>query len=302
MLTDKLEIQGIRSAALWMTGSLFAYVAVAVSAREVSAELDTASLLFFRVILSLFVVLTCLPFTPGKFQQLRTKRLGLHVARNLALTAASFGWFYAIATIPLAEVFIFEFTTPFWIALLAPLLIGERLTRARLVSIAIGFVGVLIIVGPTGFTVSTGAAAILGGAIGFALTMIATRRLSPTESPVCILAYTLIIQMPILTILVVSTGTLVVPSSNIWLALVILVGSNLIAQYCQTRAFTRADAIVVAPMDYMRLPLIALVGAQFYDEPLSVTLAFGAFFILLGNMINITNNYPWRWLRLKKRV
>ena len=301
-MTSRLEIQGVRSAALWMTGSLFAYVAVAVSAREVSAELDTASLLFFRAILSLLVVLTCLPFTPGRFQQLRTKRLGLHVARNLALIAASAGWFYAIATIPLAEVFIFEFTTPFWIALLAPLLIKERLTRARLVSIAIGFVGVLVIVDPSGFTISAGVAAILGAAVGFALTAIATRGLSSTESPVCILTYTYIIQMAIFAIFVVWAGTLVIPSSNIWFALAVLVGSNLIAYYCQIKAFSRADAIVVAPMDYMRLPLIALVGAQFYDEPLSVTLVFGAFFILLGNMINITNNYPWRWLRLKKRI
>ena len=138
----------VRRAAFWMTGSLFAYVVVAVSAREASADLDTPRLLFFRVALSLLVVCALLPFSKGGYRQLRTTRLPLHVWRSVALSFGMFGWFYAIATIPLAQVFVFEFTIPLWVALLAPLLVGERLTTARLGSIALGFAGVLAIVGP----------------------------------------------------------------------------------------------------------------------------------------------------------
>jgi len=74
--------------------------------------------------------------------------LGLHVVRNCAHYARQCGWFYSIGILSLAQDFALEFTTPIWIAILAPVLLKERLTGTRIAAIAIGFAGALIILRP----------------------------------------------------------------------------------------------------------------------------------------------------------
>src|SRR3989338_3897466 len=148
------------TAALWMLGALLSFSAMAVSGRELSKELGTFEIVFLRSVVA-FVIVATLVSRSG-WGQITARRLGLHALRNVAHFAGQFGWFYAIALIPLAEVFAIEFTVPAWTMLLAVMLLGERITGARLLAIGLGFVGMLIILRPGLAVVSAGALAVVG--------------------------------------------------------------------------------------------------------------------------------------------
>ncbi|MDZ7824931.1 MAG: DMT family transporter [Gammaproteobacteria bacterium] len=118
-------------AALWMLGGLLSLSAMAIAGREMQVELDTFELMFYRSLVGVPIVLAA-AVVSGGLPRLRTARPGLHATRNLFHFSAQNLWFHALATIPLAQVFALEFTTPIWVALLAPLVLRERFTRAGL--------------------------------------------------------------------------------------------------------------------------------------------------------------------------
>ena len=266
---------------------MVAYSVVAIATREVSFFHDTPSILFMRSIAAVTLTTLLVAISKRGFSQVRTKRLGTHIVRNCIHFVGQFGWFFAIAVIPLAHVFALEFTVPIWVALLAPLVLGEKLTFQRCIYIAIGFVGILIIVQPFDLNVELGSIVMLIGAMGFAGSMLATRKLTGTESPLCILFYMAFLQFPISTTLLFSTGTLELPSLwNCFLITVITAGV-MTAHYCMARAFLLAEVIVVVPLEYLRLPMIAVAGALLYNEQIELATVIGASAILIGNYLNV---------------
>ena len=272
---------------VWMTGTVFSYTAVAVATREVSFELDTPSILFIRSISAIALSCILIGLSKDKFAQLQTSRIKLHILRNCTHFVGQFGWFFSIASIPLSHVFALEFTVPIWIALLAPIFLKEQLTLERAAYIFVGFVGILIIVQPFGFQVEAGAIAMLVGALGFASAMLATRHLLRTESPLNILFYMSILQLPISGTLLLSTGPLQIPSL-VNLALIIFITAGVMfSHYCMAKAFLLVEIITVIPMEYLRLPMIAIVGALLYAEPIDAPIIIGGLAILIGNYLNV---------------
>ena len=271
--------------ALWMLGVLASFTSMAVSGREISRELDTFELMFYRSLLAMALILLFAAWSREGFRQLRSRRPGLQVLRNLFHFVGQFGWFYAIALIPLAQVFAIEFTTPLWIALLAPLVLGERLSRTRVLAAVLGFIGVLIVVRPGLATINPGTIAMLIGALGFAGSMMTTKRLTEYDRPVTILFYMTIVQAPIA--FLPALGGLSWPTGGTWLWLFAVTLAGLAGHYCLARAFALADAVTVAPLDFLRLPLIALVGMALYAEPLDLWVFLGGGLILLGNYANL---------------
>lgn len=271
-------------AALWMAGALLSFSAMAVGGRELAAELSTFQILFFRSLIGLpLVALVALRY--GGATQLRTRRLPLHLARNVAHFGGQYGWFYGLAFIPLAEVFAIEFTVPLWTALLAALLLRERLTRARLAAVALGVAGTLVILRPGVGLVHPAALAVLLAAFGYATAHTLTKKLVSTETPLAILFYMTLIQLPLGLIPSLPDWTLPSPEQWPW---VLAVGvSALTAHYCMARALRLADATVVVPLDFLRLPLIALIGALFYGETVTWPLALGSALILAGIVVNL---------------
>ena len=116
-------------AALWMSGTLVSFMAMAIGGRELSAQLSTFQILLFRSIIGLLIVGFLL--WRSNWRQILTKHLWVHILRNISHFGGQFGWFYGIAFIPLAEVFALEFTVPVWTAVLATVLLREQITRAR---------------------------------------------------------------------------------------------------------------------------------------------------------------------------
>jgi drug/metabolite transporter (DMT)-like permease len=183
-------------AAAWMGGALLSFLAMALGGRELSSGLSTFQILFFRSLVGLVVIALVVLLRTG-LQPLRTQRLGAHVSRNVFHFGGQFGWFFAIAAMPLAEVFAIEFTIPIWTALLAAAFLGECLGRARLLALVLGMGGVLLILRPGAGMVQPAALAALLGALAYAAAHIQTKRLTSTESPMSVLFYMTVIQLPL---------------------------------------------------------------------------------------------------------
>lgn len=274
----------ILGATLWMTGALTSFMAMAISGRELSGELSTFEILFFRSLIGLVVI--CIVLTRSGWGQIRTHLPLLHVSRNLCHFVGQFGWFYGIAFIPLAQVFAIEFTVPIWVAVIAPVFLGEKMTRSRLITIAIGFAGILVLLRPGVIPINLAILAVFMAAMGFALSHTMTKMLTRTDTPLSILFYMTAVQIPLG--LVPALFDWVNPAPGLWPWLFGVGVTALSAHYCMSRAFQLADALVVIPIDFLRLPLIALVGFLFYQEALDVFVLLGALIIVGGNFYGVT--------------
>jgi drug/metabolite transporter (DMT)-like permease len=244
-------------AAFWMSGALVSFMTMAIAGRELSAELSTFQILFFRSAVGLAVVIALLQRTG--WQQIRTHAFGTHLMRNVAHYGGQYGWFYGIALIPLTEVFAIEFTMPIWTALLATVMLGERMNGLRALAIALGFAGVLVMLRPGYAAISPAALAVLAGAFCYAISHVFTKRLSGTDSPLAILFYMTVIQLPMA--LLPSLPHWVWPSAARW-PWVVLVGVDCVVRallpYARISPRRRKRG---GPLDFLRLPLIALVGS-----------------------------------------
>lgn len=259
---------------------------MAIGGREVSGELDTFELMFFRSLIGASILI---PFGVmfGQLRETRTSRFRLHVVRNVFHFTAQNLWFYALAFIPLAQLFAIEFTTPIWIALLAPLFLGEALTRWRVIAALMGFTGILVIAQPGHSPLNVGHLTATLSTLGFCGSIMMTKALSRTETTYCILFWLAITQSVYGAIAVGWDGDITLPTLDN-LHWVILVGvCGLTAHVSLTNALTLAPASVVAPMDFLRLPIIAVVGWLVYLEPLTLAVAAGAALILIANTINL---------------
>jgi len=264
--------------ALWMCGALLSFSLMAIAARELLRSMGSFEILFLRSLVSFVLMLAVLPrFGLGA---LRTQLFGLHVLRNVLHFGGQYAWVYAIAMLPLATVFAIEFTMPVWTALLAMLILGERLNRGRAVMLALGVVGVLIILRPGFAVVQPAALAMLAGAFAYASVNISTKRLVKNDSAFAILFYMSAIQLPLG--LFPALPQWVAPGAADLPWILAIGAAGLVAHYCITRALHIADAMLVVPIDFLRLPLIAVVGMLMYGEPLEAQILLGAAVIFAG--------------------
>ena len=233
-------------AALWMIGSILCFSAMAVAGREVSFELDTFEIMMYRSLVGVIVV-TIVASAFGTLNQVNTDRLGLHFARNISHFVGQNLWFYALTLIPFAQLFAFEFSVPLWVMLVAPFLLGEKLTKLRVASVLLGFIGILIVTRPwiAGLTPGILPAALC--AIGFAGAVIFTKKLTQTTTITCILFWLTLMQLGMGLLCAGYDGDIALPSART-LPLLILIGlAGLCAHFCLTSALKLAPATIVTP-------------------------------------------------------
>ncbi|WP_204114373.1 DMT family transporter [Shimia biformata] len=273
-------------ACLWMSGAILSFSSMAVAGRAVSFEMDTFEIMTYRSMVGVVIVLVVAGFA-GTLNQINRQQLGLHFFRNLAHFSGQNLWFYSLTLIPLAQVFALEFTSPLWVLILSPLVLGERLTKMRALAAVMGFIGILIVARPGSVPIGAGVITAALSAIGFAFSIMLTKRLTRTQTITCILFYLTVIQLGFGLICGFFDGDFAVPSaaSVPWLVLIGLAG--LLAHFCLTTALSLAPATVVVPIDFIRLPAIAVVGLLVYGEALDIWVFVGAVVIFLGNYLNI---------------
>jgi drug/metabolite transporter (DMT)-like permease len=274
------------NAALWMIGAMISFSLMAISGRELAPELNTFEIMFFRSLIGLVIVLF-IGFFVGTLHQIKTDRIGLHALRNTAHFTGQNLWFLAVALIPFSQVFALEFSTPLWVALLAPMFLGEALTRRRFLSVGIGFSGVLIVARPDLSQLDPAISAAMACAICFACSLMATKKLTIDQSITCILFWLTLMQLGMGLVAVFLTGDVSMPQGidSIWVITVGICG--LTAHFCITKALALAPAIVVIPFDFLRLPLISLIGFLAYDEAFEWTVVFGALLIFVAVFVNL---------------
>ncbi|MDO7608143.1 MAG: DMT family transporter [Loktanella sp.] len=273
-------------AALWMIGAITAFTSMAVAGRAAASNLDTFEIMLYRSLVGLAIVLSVASFA-GTLGQIRRDKLPLHIMRNAAHFTGQNLWFFAITVIPLAQVFALEFTTPIWVILLSPILIGERITKIGAIAAAIGFIGILIVARPDPEAINAGLISAALCAIAFALTAIATRKLTQTETITCIMFFLTAIQACLGLIFAGFDGDIALPNAQTlpWVCLIGVAG--LTAHFCMTKALSIAPASVVMPIDFARLPIIAVVGIMLYDEPVDALIFLGGALIFGANYLNI---------------
>lgn len=270
---------------LWMLGALLSLSLMAVGARELSGEVNTFQTLFIRSVIGLVIISGVIAAVGGR-SLFRTRRPGMQLVRHLFHFGGQYGWFVGIGLLPLAEVFALEFTVPFWVAIIAALFLGERFTTRKSLALILGVVGVLVILRPGIEILDMASLIVLASALGFSCAYVATKSLSRTEHPLTVLFYMCLIQMPVSLVLALPHWQM--PSDLLTWAWLFVVGvTALSAHFCITSAMQRAEAGIVVTLDFLRLPLIGLVGILFYHEPFEMALLVGALLMLGGNLINV---------------
>jgi len=273
-------------AAFWMSGAILSFTAMAIAGRAVSFELDTFEIMMYRSFVGVVLVVLVAGLA-GTLGQVNRRNMGPHFVRNLSHFAGQNLWFYAITAIPLAQVFALEFTSPIWAILLSPLILREKLRPIGLLAALIGFFGILIVARPNPQTLDFGQIAAASAAIGFALSALFTRKLTRTESITCILFYLTVMQAAFGVIFAGFDADIALPSTASLPWLVLIACAGLVAHYCLTTALRLAPASVVMPIDFVRLPLIAVVGMTLYGEQIDIWVLVGATVIFAGNYLNI---------------
>ena len=272
---------------LWMVGALLSFSVMAVSIRVLALRgVGIFEILAMRSAVALVILSVLMVFLPELRKAARPKRFKLHLLRNTIHYASQYMWALSLTLLPLAMVFSLEFTMPAWTALLATWLLHERMSPSRIGVIVLGIIGVLVILRPGVASINPGAFLVLAAAFGYAVVNIATKKLTMTETTFGIIFWMAVIQLP-LSLAGSHPSTFlhlgwehVLPVLGVGLA-----GTS--SHYCLSNAFREGDATLVVPLDFMRIPLIAIVGWAFFGESLDIFVLLGALIIIAGVLWNL---------------
>ncbi len=282
MATNKLA-----RVCLWMLGALLSFSTMAVSIRELSrGGLTIFEILSIRSGVALIVLVALLLVRQDLLAYARPRRMMLNLLRNTVHYASQYAWSLALTMLPLATVFSLEFTMPAWTALLAVWLLQEKMTKSRAGVVVLGLVGVLVILRPGIASFNPAALFVLMAAFGYAITMIATKKLTATETTFGIVFWMAVIQFPLSlagsnpTVFLHLHARDIIPALGVGIA-------GLTSHYCLSNAFRAGDATLVVPLDFLRIPLIAAVGWAFYGEKLDIFVLLGAMIIIAGVLWNL---------------
>lgn len=269
---------------MWMAGWLLQMLVIAIAGREALRALNVFQVMEFRSVVGILLLLPLI-HRAGGWAHLRTRHLLPHVTRNLVHYVAQAGWFFALTLIPLAEVVAIEFTTPIWTAILATIFLGERMNVSRILAVALGLIGVVVIVRPGLDTISTGQLIALLAAVAFGVSVVMVKSLTRTDTPLQIIFWMTVVQS--IAGLVPAIAVWTWPDAATWGWLLVVAVCGTFSHYCMARAMLYADATIVVPMDFLRVPLTALAGWLLYAERMDLLAVLGAAMILGGNLLNL---------------
>jgi drug/metabolite transporter (DMT)-like permease len=271
-------------AALWMSGWLMLLLTITIAGREGLREVNVFQVTELRSVLALCMLLPIVHVNGG-LAAMKTARLGAHMTRNLVHYGAQLGWFFALTLIPIGQVVAIEFTMPIWTAVVAVLLLGERMTVWKIAAIVLGVIGVLVIVRPATGAINPGQLIALAAAVGFGISIALVKSLTRTESTLAIIFWMQVIQAAAGFVPTLFVWTW--PTAYTWGWILAIAICGTLSHFCMARAMLYADATIVVPMDFLRVPLTAVLGWLLYSERLDLLTILGAAMILVGNLLNL---------------
>ncbi|MDX1540787.1 MAG: DMT family transporter [Geminicoccaceae bacterium] len=248
--------------ALWMCAAATAFAVMINLVRHLTDLFDPLQVVFFR---NVFGLLAMLPWLARSgVGVLRTRRLGLHMARAAVAMAAMVLWFTTLSLMPLAEATALSFTAPMFTSLLAVLVLGEVMRARRWTAIGIAFIGALVIIRPGSEALDPVALLALVTALVWGTGTVMVKVMSRTESAGAIVTWVTLLLTPLSLIPALFVWITPTAEQLIWCALLGVAGS--IGHLCLTRALKVADATVVVPFDYLRLPVVAVIAFVVFGE------------------------------------
>lgn len=274
------NLPGAVRAGLWIALSGACFTGMLAIARHLSADLPIFVIVFFRVLLGLAFLS---PFIlRNGLGALRTNKYGLYLVRGMSGFVGLSCYFFAVSLIPLADATAISFTRPVFGTIAAILFLGEIAHGRRWSAIIVGFVGAVIIVRPGFQDLNPGVLFMFGSVAAQVVNTVVIKRLSRSELPDAIAIYQGIVFAPLAltaALLVWQTPTL---QDLVWLTGMGFLGA--ITQRAMPRAFAAADATVVISLDFLRLPIAALVGFVFFSEIPVIWVWIGATVILAATV------------------
>lgn len=177
---------------------------------------------------------------------------------------------------------------PLWVILLSPLILSDKITKTGALSAVLGFIGILIVTRPEFGKLDIGVLSAASAAIGFALAALFTRRLMQDQNIFSVLFYLTILQAIFGVICAGFDLDITLPSAETTPWIVLIGCAGLLAHLCLTKALSLSPASQVMPIDFARLPIIAVIGVLFYNEPIDISVIFGAAVIMFANYLNLS--------------
>jgi drug/metabolite transporter (DMT)-like permease len=218
----------------------------------------------------------------------RTKFLSLQIQRGLLGLGAMLATFTAIIHIPLAETTAIGFSQSLFVTIGAVIFLGETVGWRHWAAIVAGFVGVMVMLKPSGDNLNLyGLLVVLGAVLGAGLT-ITIRRLAERERTATILAYQAVILLTALGPPAILWWT--PPTADEWLLLLMIGVVGAVGQWLMTKAYQMGDAAALAPLDFFRLITSTIVGYVVFSESLSLSTAIGSIIVVAAVVYVVQHN------------
>lgn len=276
---DALSRDNHRHGIYWMLITMFLFVSMDTVAKYLTESYTVSQVVWARYVFH--VALLFLLLGPRLPATLKTKRLGLQLARSLLLLLTTFFFFTGLSYMPMVDASVIMFVGPIVLTVLAALMLGERVRMRRWLSVLVGFAGALIVIRPGTSMMQPAAIFPFAAACCYALYQIATRKLSGSDPPMTTLAYTALVGAALT--LPVAPFFWTWPDANGWLLMVLVGLIGGLGHFCLIKSLDCAPAAVVAPFGYTSIIWSTSLGfIVFGDLPDPWTLTGGAIIISSG--------------------
>ena len=273
--TQPVRDNPVQGALLMVVAAVF-FTAMTAMIRYLSASIDPLELVFFR---NLFGLLVLLPWLARNgFGVLRTRRLGLLLFRTVVGLTAMITWFSAVSIMNLGEAVALSFTAPLFATVAAVFILGEVVRARRWAAVIMGFFGAMIILRPGVIEISPVAMMVLVSSLMMGFSVCLVKLLSRTEPVMTIVFYMVLFLTPASLIPALFVWTTPTLTEVAWL--LAIGGCGSLGHICFTRAFSMAEATAILPFDFVRLPMMAVVGWLAFDQVLDMWSGVGAAVII----------------------
>jgi drug/metabolite transporter (DMT)-like permease len=239
-------------------------------------------LMFCRAFFAFLPILPLIHVRRG-WAALRTRRPRDHLARALVAMATLLCFFYGVRVIPLADAYALSFTAPLLMTALSVPLLGERVGWHRWSAVAVGFVGVVVMIQPGAGVFEPAALVVLAGTLLYSFGIILVRGLSATEASLTIVFYFSLFGSLVSALALPFAGALPTDwrAGGLMVALGVVGG---LAQLCLTRAYALAPVAVIAPFDYTAMVWAVLVGFIVFGDVPQPPVVAGAALVIAGGI------------------
>ena len=251
--------------ALWMMLAVTLWTGVAICVRMLEGRVPISDLSFYRGLLSVAVMMPLIRRAGrlGHGGPLR-KALPWFALRGIFIFTAQTCFYFALTWMPIVEATVLSGTTPIFLALLAGMFLGEKVSPVRWAAIGMGFAGIVVILRPGAEAIQIAALTALASAVLFASSSAMNKYLSRTEPASRIVGWTNLMIAAAAAIPFVYNSYVPQWSDLPWIAVIAMLGTG--AQYGLARAIAAADASFSGPFDFLRVPFAAIAGLILFSE------------------------------------